>query len=344
MRTARGLFRTLALAIIVMSAALADGQGGGPNIQLTGVNAQLNVIFQTGPKGTQKASPVAVSSSGPLALPPGLLSPDKPHTKMIVYQCPDGVYIVADGSPNPCPDHHGRLGAFWWDTGGKVTIDVGAGTVIDSSLNTGSLGKAPSASMLPFAVQVDGFGGAGWLEGNGSAKFGGGLAFMLPIGSVVSVGPAIYGEHETAANVGASSSSSGGTTSGVRSFGTTGGSGGTTTSYFYSVSATAIFAGARVEGAVTDRFKIDVEAGAFPDWAKLKTLYEICGSSGCTTSGSSYPASHYQYVGWSVGVGGSFEVAHNVAVFARYSHEGLGASGNINSLNQVAFGLRFSIH
>jgi len=338
-KTVRGISCTLALAIFVMSATIAHAQGGGPTIQVKGAAAQLNLIFKTGPKGTQTAPPVTPEpSTGAVALPPGLLSPDKPHTRMIVYQCPDGVYIVAEGMPDPCPQHSRRLGAFWWDTGGKITIDLAAGTVTDSSVSTAASAGAAATSELPFTVQVDAFGGAGWPHGNTAAKYGGGLAFLFPVGDRVGIGPVVYGEYEAGANIGSFGGSSGGTTPGVRPLGTTG-----STFERTDLRAGALFAGARFEGSATDRFKVDFEIGAFPTWAKVTTIEGVCGPTGCTTFPSSLGPERPENLGWSVGVGASFALCDHVALFGRYNRDEVNAGSEFDGLNQFAFGVRLSI-
>ena len=121
-----------ALAIFLMAAALTTAQGSGPTLRFTkggkpDVNAQLNLIFKTGPKGTTATGP-----EGTATIPGNILSANKPHTHMNVYQCPDGtLYVVEDGAEDrvPCPEKkRRRLAGFYLDDSGLIEINEDAGT------------------------------------------------------------------------------------------------------------------------------------------------------------------------------------------------------------------------
>jgi hypothetical protein len=125
-----------AMATFLMAAALAAAQGSGPTLRFTkggkpDVNAQLNFVFKTGPKGT-----TATGSDGAASIPRNILTANKPHTHMNVYQCPDGtLYAVEDGAEGriPCPEKKRRkLGGFYLDDSGTIEINEDLGTPVVS--------------------------------------------------------------------------------------------------------------------------------------------------------------------------------------------------------------------
>jgi len=124
------------LPIFLITAALTSAQGNGPTLRFTkdgkpDVNRQLNLIFKTGPKGTTATAP-----DGTATIPGNILSANKPHTHMKVYQCPDGtLYVVEDGAEGqiPCPEKkRRRLGGFYLDDSGTIEFNEDAGTTPSS--------------------------------------------------------------------------------------------------------------------------------------------------------------------------------------------------------------------
>src|SRR6267143_170501 len=123
-----------AMAAFLACAALAVAQGAGPTLHFTkhgnaDVNAQLNLVFKTGPKGT-----TTTGGDGNATIPGNILSANKPHTHMNVYQCPDGtLYAVEDGAEGriPCPEKKRRkLGGFYLDDSGTIEINEDVGTPV----------------------------------------------------------------------------------------------------------------------------------------------------------------------------------------------------------------------
>ncbi len=171
MKNSRKLFCIMATAVFViflMSAAITAAQGGGPKLQFMkngqpDVNAQLNFVFKTGPKGTAHAD-----ATGMAMIPADVLSSNKPHTQMTVYECPDGtLYAVEEGADSqvPCPkEDRKRLGVLYLDEGGtKVFHESGGAT-------TGGIGHSSTGGGTSMIFQVDTGAGVA-LEGGNAFEY-----------------------------------------------------------------------------------------------------------------------------------------------------------------------------
>jgi hypothetical protein len=174
MKSSKMLFCITALAAFFTSAALAKA-GGPPSIKAVNgsgsVQANLNVVFKMGPKGTEPPAPAITDSNGFVGIPANILSPSKPHTQMAVYQCDDGSIIVVEATAaDPCPHHRKRLGFFWWDSNGTVVINVdapeGAGVTIQGGGITSTAGGTVPGGGLPIWVQLEALPGVSILGGN----------------------------------------------------------------------------------------------------------------------------------------------------------------------------------
>jgi len=110
-------FCIFAAAAFLMYAGSAVAQGHADAVKVT---VQVNVILGTGVKGTEHVTAQPASDG---MIPQGILSSLKPHTEYVVYQCPDGTYILPTTADNPCPNRK-RLGAFIWFPGAHVILVI----------------------------------------------------------------------------------------------------------------------------------------------------------------------------------------------------------------------------
>jgi len=185
------------MAAFLACAALAVAQGAGPTLHFTkhgnaDVNAQLNLVFKTGPKGT-----TTTGGDGNATIPGNILSANKPHTHMNVYQCPDGtLYAVEDGAEGgiPCPEKKRRkLGGFYLDDSGTIEINEDAGTPV------ANLPQNPIVSMqVGGGVGFKNFGGTSGERAAFLRTFPGGTfntqanSFAGDVGTSLNVGPVVF--------------------------------------------------------------------------------------------------------------------------------------------------------
>jgi hypothetical protein len=182
-----------AMVLTLASAATLFAQAGGPRIKMVG--QQLDLIFKMGPKGTEPPVTAHADSSGVVVIPQSILAPTRLHTQMVVYRCPqsDGsvmTYVLEAGAPNPCQGAK-RLGAFWWDDRGTVMIDAGENGGVTLENDPAGTAASPSlhASTFTPSIQLRGFGGASFVNGNTPATAGFDGVVLFPLGNRVLVGP-----------------------------------------------------------------------------------------------------------------------------------------------------------
>ncbi len=186
----------LFFAAFTLLLTFATRAGAQPPMEVRGLRAgqQLNMMFQTGPQGTQHVT-VSVSSNGPLGALQGLLGPDKPHTQMRTWICPDGTVISAPATAgDPCPDHRGRIiGLWWWDNPHTVVFDLTPGSESvtqegnpPTATTTGTTGHGYGFTPT---IQLRGFGGASFITDNTPATAGFDGAVLFPLGNRVLIGP-----------------------------------------------------------------------------------------------------------------------------------------------------------
>jgi hypothetical protein len=187
-------YRLVCLAVTVLT--LVSGptllaQGSSPRIRMVG--QQLDLIFKMGPKGTEPPVTAHADGSGMVAVPQSVLASTKPHTRMVVYRCPqpDGsviVYVLEATAPNPCPGGK-PLGAFWLDDHGTVVINPGEnGGVTTENETAGTTTHQAVAGVTPI-IQLRGFGGASFATSSTQGTAGFNSAVLFPLGNRLLVGP-----------------------------------------------------------------------------------------------------------------------------------------------------------
>lgn len=187
-------YRFVFLAVTVLTLVSAPtllAQAGGPRIRVVG--EQLDLIFKMGPKGTEPPVTAHVDSGGMATVPQSVLASTNPHTQMVAYRCPqaDGsviVYVLEAAAPNPCPGGK-RLGAFWLDDHGTVVLNASAtGSVTIESDQVGRNASSGGSGITP-TIQLRGFGGASFGNGDTLGTAGFDAAVLFPLGNRVLVGP-----------------------------------------------------------------------------------------------------------------------------------------------------------
>lgn len=248
----------------------------------------VSIFVLAGGNKFSPATPPAgtTDSSGAFAIPPGLLSANKPHSQVEVYEyvCQNGekkLFIVPKGAESQLPeDTHDckkrRVGAFWWDGGSSVAVNIAQdGGVTQSGGSSAATAMGKSAQF-----ELGAYGGAGIIAespySSPSPKFlfDGAVLFH---GGPFSFGPVFGGEFLRSSVLGGYGSSSYYTTSYERK---------TATSPTYngpSLGMKNVRIGGRFD-APFGPFRFNVDAGALVSRLSTTAYETDCTGSLCTTS------------------------------------------------------------
>ena len=134
-------------------------------------------------------------NTGTFVLPPGLLSANKAHLQMEIYVrvCVNGqeqVFVIPKGAEGQVPADTNdckrrRVGGFYWDGGSTVVVGLGPGGTVTQ---TGGA-VIPHEEIKKVSLQIRGFGGATFVNGNTPSTAGFDGAVLFPLGNRVLVGP-----------------------------------------------------------------------------------------------------------------------------------------------------------
>jgi hypothetical protein len=184
-------FLRIAQAALVMMflicASSAWAQNTPATLQVTQDNqpaGDVSVFVLVGANKFSAGTPPTgvTNSSGTFVFPADLLSANKPHTQMVVYEvCVNGkkvIFIIPQGTEDQLPEdtgdcHKRYLGFFWLDGGGSIIVDLTRGTVTQS----GGVGPSPpsagavSEGAPPVTFEAT-FAGGGITAGNLSTTSG----------------------------------------------------------------------------------------------------------------------------------------------------------------------------
>ena len=277
----------------------------------------------------------------------GLLSANKPHTQMEVTLevCVDGkkrIFIVPAGSEDQVPKDtndckHHRIGAFWWDGGSHVVIEIGQNPGVTQT-SGGLFGFTSQTSPLVtgWAGGGIGFKNIGGTSGqitSFQSAFPGGTfvpeknAFAGELNGAVGVSYAVFGLDLWRANP--SDSNGSGPVLG----------GGTDTAHISQQNqGLDITAGGRIP--LPDNFSLIIFGGGNFWHSNIDTRETVTGGTTITTSGSSI---HISGTGWMGGMRGQFKCTRRISIVAGYSYLPLRKGPVDIHLNEGTFGVLFAI-
>ncbi len=340
---ARKLFLTLAVAVaaglLYSASAFAQVQVETQNASLGTTVSPINVqnlptgrsfamLLQMDPKSGSTA--VTVTQNGPVTLPSTFVPPTDPSTNVTYGKCKNGtVYASGNGVKVACAGYV-PLGSSPWNQ--PFTVNA---SFLGAPFSTFSPQTSMGMTGAGIQVQLDGYGGLSFINGNTPATGGFDGTVLFPLGSRVLVGPtagfqwidssivATIGSHETGSTF---------------------------------IDTSAGFKEGNFGGSIAFPFggwQLGAQAGATVAGANLTQAYGYCGgttptggsSTACTVS-SSY-SSHDIVVGPFVGGYVSHSILSHVGVFVRYDYQHLkdtssSSSSSSSSTSSTVFDVNFS--
>jgi len=165
MRKSSRLWQIAALATVLNLSSSAIAQKLPTNMQLNRDNqpaAGVSIFVLAGANKFASGTPPTgtTSTAGVVVFPPGVLSANKPHTQMKLYEvCVNGqkvIFVIPKGTENQLPEdtddcHKRYLGGFWLDGGPDVVIDLTKGVVTQTG---GGPVTGPPQGIRPVSVDV----------------------------------------------------------------------------------------------------------------------------------------------------------------------------------------------
>ena len=212
----RSITWIVAVATFLSFAAIGAAQNAPITIQVTQNGPPVGNVsiftLASGNKFSPSTPPAGTTdTTGTFVFPSGLLSSNKAHTQMEVYEvCVNGkkvVFVIAKGSESQLPKDtadckHRYIGGFYWDSGSTIAVDLGLGGGVTQ--NGGATAQPPSGNPL---VSVLVGGGVGFKNFGGTSgdraaflqSFPGGTfstpanSFAADVGGSIDIGHLVLG-------------------------------------------------------------------------------------------------------------------------------------------------------